>query len=107
MESKPDFKKLAEDFAKDFQQNWKEEKEIPATLFVDDLLLAIGLVAVSGDLVRFHPRPPKPMDSILHGSISLKVGQNEMVYHLKHSQYLFELSCDSFWYFNYTKKDDL
>ena len=107
MESKPDYKKLAADFAKDFQQNWKKDEEVPATLFLDGHLFATGTAAVSGDHLKFRPKQPKQLDNVLHEIIGLKVGQNEKVYFLKHSRYLLDMSSDSCWCFSYTEKDDL
>jgi hypothetical protein len=102
-EVKPDFKKMSEDLAKSFKQNWIETKDIRATLLVDGLHFATGLVTVSDDHLVFCPNIPKQLDTPLREIASLKVNGIESPYLLEQTHALFDLSSDVSWYFNYTK----
>lgn len=98
METKPDFKKLAESL-KSQNVTVTPIPTVQATLFLDDRLFATGTAQVSDDGATFFPELAKHLDGPLAEPIILKVSRTEAVIRLSHPKEYFEIGSDKIWFF--------
>lgn len=105
METKPDYKKMVEDWKKNLKVQGIRERR--ASLYMGGLLFATGVAAESSNYLSFRPQKPKHLVYLPNTPTVLKWTSNGTEIVLKCSQDLYELGDDSCYYFNYTENDDL